>query len=389
MNWTSNDDFFLGLMDVRKQSLNQMYEVYVKYKVDYIGYSDELGQYFLYSTSDDPGIYSIVSHIGYWLNAKDIFPVYQGFMFFSIFLATCVALFGLNKIFQSRPGNNWFKWMSIFIVSLLGLFVCIKSDVYAFYYVGLCMVPLLYYSFTTADSPQYGLIVGSLFIMNIAEYCRSQSGLIAMLFLFLGVLILSKYSASKKALIVVLVALSFYAFKKYVKYKSQGAIEWLTVHEKKFDLNENTHHPYWHSIYIGLGFVKNNYGIEYRDSVAIDEVAKVNKTCLYGSDEYESIIRNRYMELLKDDPIFFIQSYGAKGGIILAMVLFLTLPVWGYRIFVWRETAVFGIAASYASLSALLVYPRINYLMPVIVLCVFYSIITIATFNNAKMKRYK
>jgi hypothetical protein len=45
--------------------------------------------------------------------------------------------------------------------------------------------------------------------------------------------------------------------------------------------SDPTGHPFWHTVYIGLGVIPNRYGIAYDDSVAIAYVHKIDPSAQY------------------------------------------------------------------------------------------------------------
>lgn len=77
-------------------------------------------------------------------------------------------------------------------------------------------------------------------------------------------------------------------------------------------------HPFWHTVYIGLGVVPNRYGIAYNDSDAVAYVRSVDAAAPYVGSEYESILRNRVLHLITHDPGFVLRAEKRKVGEVLA-----------------------------------------------------------------------
>jgi hypothetical protein len=71
-------------------------------------------------------------------------------------------------------------------------------------------------------------------------------------------------------------------------------------------------HPVWHNAYIGLGYFPNDYDIFYRDDVAINTVKRLDPQAAYLSPEYERMLRDRYFDIVGDDPGFFLLNLGGK-----------------------------------------------------------------------------
>jgi hypothetical protein len=76
-------------------------------------------------------------------------------------------------------------------------------------------------------------------------------------------------------------------------------------------------HPTWHSIYIGLGYLPNKYGIRWKDAAAFDYVKRVRPTVSPYSSAYESILRRRFFQIVRHDPGFVARTYVVKAGVIV------------------------------------------------------------------------
>jgi hypothetical protein len=76
-------------------------------------------------------------------------------------------------------------------------------------------------------------------------------------------------------------------------------------------------HPLWHSLYLGLGFNRNRYGIRYMDAVAIDFVKRKDPSALFTSKRYEHVLRQRYFEIVRRDPGFVAQGLLDKSEVTL------------------------------------------------------------------------
>jgi hypothetical protein len=92
-----------------------------------------------------------------------------------------------------------------------------------------------------------------------------------------------------------------------------------------------TRHPFWHNVYIGLGYLPNRYGIEYVDAISTDFVKRTDPNADYLSPRYEQILRDEVFRITRKDPGFVTRNVLAKLGLGLevardryGMVLLLT-----------------------------------------------------------------
>ena len=133
-------------------------------------------------------------------------------------------------------------------------------------------------------------------------------------------------------------------------------------------------HPLWHTVYIGLGVVKNRYGITYNDSSAADYVASVDPHAVYVGATYESILRRRVLHLLWSDPGFIARAewykvrHLAGTSVSRFWPLLVMIPLLAWMAVVrrrWRELLVVVLpCAVFAALPPLLSVPEFDYEQP-------------------------
>jgi hypothetical protein len=73
----------------------------------------------------------------------------------------------------------------------------------------------------------------------------------------------------------------------------------------------------WHTMYIGLGYLPNNYRVHYADSVASAQVQADAPGTPFLSARYDKVIRSAYFSVLSHHPLEVVKQYAAK---ILATV---------------------------------------------------------------------
>ncbi|HEY6009880.1 MAG TPA: hypothetical protein VIX18_00310, partial [Nitrospirota bacterium] len=139
-------------------------------------------------------------------------------------------------------------------------------------------------------------------------------------------------------------------------------------------------HPFWHSVYIGLGFIDNPHVDKYLDEVAIEKVRSIDPQARFLSREYSDILRREIIRIVREDPKFVIRTLAAKAGIISVYVLlFVNIGVWAA--FAFRKEAAtdaaFLLSMLFTSLFGLLVVPYTNYLLGFIGFASQYSIVSV------------
>jgi hypothetical protein len=120
----------------------------------------------------------------------------------------------------------------------------------------------------------------------------------------------------------------------------------------------------WHSIYIGLGYLKNKYGIDYADEIACGKARSINPNVIYCSEEYERILKDQCFLLAKTDPIFVLKTALMK--IISLLFQVLSFANFGLLFLFYvrpsfRYIIPFLVSASFYSLPGILVMPIYTY----------------------------
>jgi hypothetical protein len=160
-------------------------------------------------------------------------------------------------------------------------------------------------------------------------------------------------------------------------------------------------HPFWHTVYGGLGFIQNEFGLKQDDAVSLNLVRSIAPDVFEanGFDKssipylrydhrYETILRNAYFKFIISYPHYVLENYFAKAGVICVYILryvnvglvalFLTgLPL--------NLLIALLAAGSWAVLPGIIAIPSVAaYILTFIVLCILFATLSINYFvaNN-------
>ncbi len=136
-------------------------------------------------------------------------------------------------------------------------------------------------------------------------------------------------------------------------------------------------HPFWHSVYIGLGYVKNAEVPAYSDAVAATRVRLVRPNAPYLSMEYEDVLKQATLELAKRRPTLILENVMVKLAVVLGFCIG-AANVGLYAAIVarkpfWLETA-FWVSMAFNSLFGILVVPSPRYLLGLIAFATLYGV---------------
>jgi hypothetical protein len=132
-----------------------------------------------------------------------------------------------------------------------------------------------------------------------------------------------------------------------------------------------TSHPLWHSLYIGLGYTSNRYGIHYLDGYAAAAAQEADPGVHYLSPAYARALRKQVDALVSSAPGFVAKAEVQKVDVELAhvglylLLLALLLPAalaaaGPARLRLW-ELALFVPAVAIGALPAIVAVPFRDY----------------------------
>jgi hypothetical protein len=139
-------------------------------------------------------------------------------------------------------------------------------------------------------------------------------------------------------------------------------------------------HPFWHTLYIGLGFIPNSEVPEYRDGVAGEKVRSIDPTVPYASAKYQAILRRELWSIVRRRPMLVIRIFAAKAAIIMLMASILLLPAWrlifAERAVLWLDAA-FLLTIVMSAMNGMVAVPRTAYLLTFLCLAFLYTSIKV------------
>lgn len=334
---------------------------------------------------DDLGFYLYASTIGVMTGCDPITAVrllFAGLMGV-FFLLTTLALVALVK-------NRWGYGVVIVGMSYFAYTMWEVSYVYLPTMLPFLGIPLVMLAQKRRSARLYWVTFFLLgFFGAIADLMRIYSLLPVALF-FVSFLMFDRTFSVRKKLIAIAIFLVGYAIPyAHFSYAIYQRDQYLMEHN--LEPGRVDQHVLWHNIYIGFGFLQNSYGIAWDDECGekharllvpgIKEHEKV-----YGTPQYEGLVRKLVINLVKKDFRFVIKTLFAKAGVIVFFfLLYLGLLGLLAAFFVpkpWYVEVGFLSAAGVSALPGILTLPEKVYITGFIACTFIYSIYTIILFLN-------
>jgi MFS family permease len=277
---------------------------------------------FAVGTTDDQGVYlfaPVISH-ALGLDAVDGLKLLW------------VMLFGLGMAASPLIVLHLFDSLAAAIAAPIALFLAVLPLTLGFggdiYWVpawaALVLLPPLI--MLDRDRPRWWFpgVVGLAVAASFASSLRSNAGLpIVLVAIF--VVLTARVPWWKRGLGTLAVLLA------YISISSLGLAAVRDYRDadlgRQLGEGEPTAHSFWHPAYLGLGYLPNEYGIYFRDDIALTHAQRENPGVRYLSREYDETLRDLTLRLVREDPGFVIGSVARKAVVVVKDAALFLLPV--------------------------------------------------------------
>ncbi len=314
--------------------------------------------------SDDQGVYVIVPALSHWLGISDPITTLRWLWLGAWGLTLLFSAIVFQALFRSR-------WAGLLVppVLLVSILACGFGDIYwVSAWVVVTFLPLLVLLLRSRPRLLAPALVAIALTAGIVTTIRSDSGLPVAV----AAAVVAALAGGRWTLRMVVVALIVAAYLMPASVVLP-AIRDHRDHRVAVDLSagEPTSHPLWHSLYIGLGYTSNRFGIHYADGYAAAAAQQSDPGVRYLSSAYASALHRQIDALISHDAGFIVRAEAQKADVELAhtgrylLLLALLLPgalaACGAARLRWREIALFAPAIAIGALPAIVAVPFRDY----------------------------
>ena len=327
--------------------------------------------------ADDAGIYYFIPKLVSWLGitakqAVDLF--FAG----TAALAIIAALMGFFMLY--RQWNQ--RIFALLVLSGSSYMALRNGDVYIIsFFVVVAVVPWVLLAARSHEGSVsvYLIFPAVSFLVSIAHIVRSHSG--TGILVFTGVLFLffMKIRDKTKAVLLLLMILTALVPILFFSHVVSERNEYLIRLDPSVDIADGMH-PFWHSVYIGLGFIDNPYVDKYLDEVAMGKVKSRDPNARFISPEYANILRHETIMIIRENPKFILMNIAAKGGVIfLYFIIFANIGLVAAYLFrkPFPMDLAFLLGMFFNSLFGIAVVPYTNYLLGFVAFASLYCIVSV------------
>ena len=366
------------IMACRHKELQKALQGYVKTGIALI--ADNNGVLDPAGFSDDIGIYYFIpklANIGSLSLDQAIDVFFYGIIVIT-FLSGLVGLMFLYREWLNRiiaaMGICLFAWIAFVSGRIYEVYVVAPSLV-----IGIFPWILLF----TKKNKNKATIVGFLFMLGIiigyAHVVRSHSGTPVLLFLIICILG-KRYSTQKfKVLLLTVLMLGLMLPKLHFHFLVHSRNTYLKQNRQTYE-SIIPKHPFWHTVYIGFGFLDNQYGIKYQDEVATQKVKELSPSAGYLSKEYEDTLRDEVFQLIETNPHFVLRTVAAKMRtiffyfFIFSNVGLLCAVLYPKK---WYVELAFWCALAFSALFGIIAIPSLPYTSGLLAIAAVYGVISV------------
>jgi MFS family permease len=288
----------------------------------------------------------------------------------------------------SRWSSRVVGWMAIALIGIVSFLVGDQYVIAPAMAVGLFLPFLCARQRRLSNSLLVVLLLAVGLVAGLAHMTRAHSATAVLLAIAVLLLFARNHSLTRRWLLLLTLLIGTSAPPLFFKVIVARRDAYLREHRPDYR-PVYAAHPFWHSVYIGFGFLSNPYVPAYRDEVAIARVAAVAPGTPYVSREYERVLRSEVFKLVKERPAFVAGTIFAKLGVI-ALFLLLYANVGLIAAMMRRNPlpveGAFWVAMGFSALQGILVVPWPPYLSGFIAFAVLYGAISLTGLLEAKRR---
>jgi hypothetical protein len=327
--------------------------------------------------ADDPGLYFFVPEIARIFHLS-LPRVVDGLLTGVVLLASAFGLWGFLRTTKTKLGRR----IGVVAFLLLTVVVLVAGDVYVMNAApAIACVPWLLY-FLQRQKITTGMLIAFAvtgLLGEMASLFRGQAGTGLLLFTVVATAGLYQVKPAKRVLLLMLLLLGTAGPAVMFRELFAGRNAFLE-HQSGALVEANQTHPFWHSIYIGLAFVRNSDVPEYRDEVGFAKVKALRPDAVYPSPEYEQALKQEVFRLAEHRPLLILANLFTKLLVVLLLIIAST-NVGLYAAKLARQPAclnlAFWSAIAFNGLFGILVIPNWHYLVGLIAFAALYGVYSI------------
>jgi hypothetical protein len=276
--------------------------------------SNEADNYYPLATDDDRGAFVYIPLLGYAFDTHNLGALLK-WIFISFFV---LVLFAYPLLLYELTGSLVAALAAPPLLLSHSTFFRTSGIFWVPAWANLFLLPLLLVVAKRWKRSSVWLLVALAVVASLASSVRANAGLgflLGALFLIVARVPRSRLRLTS----VVVIVLAYLSISTFAMNAIQLQRDDVVRHD--FTSLYPNGHPVWHNAYIGLGYLKNPYGIRLKDSVAVAAAHKQDPGAVFPTKRYERVLRGLYFRTLRRHPSFVLHEYAVKTGVVMSWAL--------------------------------------------------------------------
>ncbi|HSS99098.1 MAG TPA: hypothetical protein VLK33_18815 [Terriglobales bacterium] len=335
---------------------------------------------------DDPGIYYLIAgskrYLRFLTTAQTVDLVFTSVIFISTLLGGIALVLGVRSTKVRTIGLLALCCLAI-VSSRLGDVYVFQSGIvvatvpWLLYFAGRAVLDRWFYVFTFMA----GLA------SSVANVVRFHAGTPVLLFTIVILVFYLRQKFRYRLGLIVVLAIGFSVPSVYFHKAFSDRDRFLLTQDPHYTPIV-VHHPFWHPIFAGLGFLSNDFGLKFADETVERRARSVDPTVQYLSDRYDRDIKNEVIEVVRKHPAFVLFSEMTKVGALLTIFVICAGP--GLLTAIrrpkpWPIECAFVVSILWTALNGILVIPNPKYLLGFISLSILYGIYSMKPLHEERI----
>lgn len=301
----------MQIMQYRHDELNRALAALNDCGVPLVSLND--GKYQPSGNGDDLGIYYFVPKVAQLFDVPTVLALD---IFYYTILGAALLCGAIGSLFCCR---TWAGRATA--IAWLTSIVCMTSVWNDVYLVAPCiamaLVPWLVWSASSGRGHAVlipiALALGVL--VSVGNQLRSHSGTGVLLFGLILVLGAHSLDWRRRAIFALVAIAGFAGPQLYFSHLVRQRDAFLATKIENYEPG-GVRHAFWHPVYLGLGFLRNQYDLVWDDGAAMKAAEAVRPGVVYLSPEYSEALKEQSIAVYKRDKVFVYRTVFAKAGIV-------------------------------------------------------------------------
>jgi hypothetical protein len=308
----------VGIVPSRRADLEQTVAGYQLSRIPLVAFDGE--RFVQAGFSDDPGLYYFVPALARLLH-KNLDESITVFYLSILGLSYALGSIGFILVLSGWPSRVlaavWFLIVA-FLVYKIGDLYLVEFALPA------VLVPWsLWWVCGSAKKYRVGF-VAFLFaagaLIATAQFIRLTAGPPSIAFIVILLLLCLRTNRIWKILALSVLLAGFLLARAYFDHVLIQRDGFLASQSRGFQIG-SSRHTFWHFAYMGLGFLRNDYVQGSCDDFNKEIVRSIAPAAAYLSPEYDRILRQETLSIVRHHPMLAILTVAAKFGIVVAVGL--------------------------------------------------------------------